>query len=705
MDFDWAGAGAGAFGGGITTGGNPLGIIGGGAAGGFGGGAAETEANKFKIPRIKLGATEQNAFNNVLFGPQNIDPNGLNQGMGSVNPNSLIGGQGALSNYMNSQSNSGGGAPAPGSMLQGGGQQTVPAGGSLANRAGGGIQQGPQGFDAGQTFSQMFNDPNVTMNYGGQQGGGGYTNETPSEQANRLNPQYQQQKQEEWNRNAPMLNGLLNQQGGGQNFREMVGGGQQDSSGGIPGLQDIVNNPYFANGQHRDELVNIVKSLKSVQNSNVSGIPSSGIPNANPNKNAAENQQDLRNLGLEQGKIQMAMQSGGYNQLGNAFGMANTFAGGLGDTVGNINDLTGMSLGQNQGNVGDLRNAVNQGQGNFDNYFQQNLSNVSGNFDQARDAMSGASPMIGQAAGIGGQNAQMGQGISSGAMSDTNYMRQLLNEDRAQRDSQMNAAQGFNVNSGLSNMANDIYNANITSGQIGLSTGPQGEQFRQAQQDAGDALAARGLGRTSSAYSDAAGRIQMQKDAMNQQLVQGELARRSQTAIEGANLNKQLAMQGAGLTNQSSVAFAGNLPALYNSASTGLNASTAAGGLVNDAAQSQIQMARGFGDIGAQQANAANQGAQTMLQGNQLTQQGLNNVGNMSNQGNQIGLNALSQAGNLEAQGQQNAINQGQLGLATQGQGSDQAMAQLNAIMSRFNDKQKLAVLNAFTQNGAGGSV
>ena len=593
--------------------------------------------NTYDTPKNPLGPQEQNAFNNVMFGPQNIDPNGLNQGMGSVNPNSLIGGSGALSNYMNSQSNSGGGsAPAPGSMVQGGGQQTAPIGSSLADRAGRGIQQGPQGFDANQAFTQMFNDPNYQLNYGGQNG--------------------------------------------------------------IPSAQDLVSNPNLNTQQFKN-------AAGVLQQNQAGGVPDSGIPIVDPSQNYKQNYNALTTMGLDPGKIQMAMQSGGYNQLGNAFGMANTFAGGLGNTVGNINDLSGISLGQNQDNVSMLRNAVNQGQGNFDNYFQQNLSDTSSNFDQARDAMSGAAPMIGQASGIGNQNASMGQGISTGAMSDTNYMRQLLNEDRAQRDMQMQQAQGFDVSQGMRNMANDVYNSNIASGQIGLSTGPQGEQFRQAQQDAADALSARGLGRTSSAYSDAAGRIQMQKDAMNQQLVQGELARRSQSIIDATNLNKQLAMQGAGLTNQSSVAFAGNLPALYNSASTGLNASTAAGGLVNDAAQSQIQMARGFGDIGAQQANAANMGAQTMLQGNQLTQQGLNNVGNMSNQGNQIGLNALSQAGNLEAQGQQNAINQGQLGLATQGQGSDQAMAQLNAIMQRFNDKQKLAIMNAFTQNRAGGSV
>lgn len=455
-------------------------------------------------------------------------------------------------------------------------------------------------------------------------------------------------------------------------------------------LADAINSYQGSNGRG---FANSYEASQGYSPQNIASDP------RNKNRGVGQIYQDLENGGYEASKIQDALQAGGYAQLGNAFDGANAFGGNLANTVGQLNNFSTNAANMNQSNVDALRQAVNSGANNFNNYFNKNVADLSG-FDQASKYLQGIdlSNINNQA----NTNVGLGRDISSNALNDKDYLRSLLSEDRTQRNDLINQSLGFNVSPDLTNLANDIYSQNVGLGQNDLYSGTTNEAFRRQMLDTQNALAERGLGTTSSAFSDAAGRAQQQRDVLNSQLIQSELAKRSQNILDETNLNKQLASSGAGLTNQSSTAFAGNLAPLLNAATGGLSASTDAVNTLNNAANTGINLAQGLTTNAIGRANAANQGASTLLQGNQLTQAGLKDVGDLSNAGNQLGLSGLNSAGNLSAEGINAMTNFGQLGLGTQGQGFDQQIAQLNAIMQMFNNRQKLAATQAAARAGAG---
>lgn len=618
-DFSFGGAAGGAAAGSSF---GPIGTILGGIGGGlFGQSQQQQVAQPFDFPIKKVPDAGQSAFMTGMFGTQ-----------GNYNANALLPTSGGSAGfqfqnpYLNNQ----------------GMQSYFPQAQNFQQSQ---QQQMPQGFNGQQAFTQMFNDPNYTLNYG-MQGGMGYPNSL----------------QNAVNQGGQALQGYAYDQGA---TNQQMGG---------------YNN-----------------------------IPFNNNLGLNKNINQAVGQ------GYQPFQDQLNLQSGGMANLGQGFQNIQNSQNAQGQLISQGTNLANQGQQQYQSGANNLQGIIGQNANQFQNYFQ---NQVTPTFDRASNYISGATGNIDRAAGFAdysantinqaNQFANQASGLAGGVTGDKDLARNILTSDISQRGGLINQGLNTNIDATTQDIANQIRNSTLNSSVSNITGGRVADQFNE-QLAAGQAnAAARGLGIGSSPVMANQLGVQKERERMLNDAVNQANVQYNQTLLGVRGQQQGSALQGAGLLNQSAMNSLGQFAPLINAGSGAIGAGTGAlnaatnsqqagAGILSDAAKNQIAQGTAMGNIGSQQTNAG----QLLLQGQGQQQGALQNLLNSGLQANQIGTGALSNLSQNANQAGQLGVAQGNLGLQTQGQGNDQVLAMLQAIMQQANNTQRNTILKAGANAGA----
>ena len=583
----------------IGTGLFGLGALGTGVAG-IANSLGQQTQQPFTTQFTKVPDAAQSAYMTGAFGTQ-----------GNYNPNALLPTNGSTGGFQLQNQQQGG---MPQSQI-GGQQQTFQQQNQAASQP---------GFNAGQAFTQMFNDPNVTLNYGQpqdlqsavSQGGQGLQNYVAGQAG--TNPQMGGYNQIPFNNNLGLNKNM----------------GQAEAAG---------YNPY------QDQL----------------NMQSSGLANTGQGFQNIQNSQNAQGQMISQGA-----------------------------------NLANQGQQQYQTGAGNLQNTIGQNAGQFQNYFNQMAPTLgqAGQYTSQAAGLAGYSPQtISQAYGLAGQAS----GLAGQVPGDLDMARQFALQDRAQRGGLINQGTGTGLDQTSLNIADQIRQSSLQSAISNITGGSVADQFANQVSAAQANAASRGLGIGSSPVISAQGQVQKERDRLLAEAQNQANSQYQQSLLALRGQQQQNALSGAGLLNQSSMSSQGQLASLIgaganaiNAGSGALNAATGAqsagGNILNQAAQNQIAQA-------GQQANAG----QLLLAGQGQQQGAMQNLLNSGLQANQIGTGALSNFSQNANQAGQLGVAQGQLGLQTQGQGYDQVLAMLDALMQQKNNQDRNKFANAASAAGA----
>lgn len=587
----------------------------------FGSDGQQAVQQPFDFPIKKVPDAGQSAFMTGMFGTQ-----------GNYNANALLPTSGGSAGFQFQN---------PYQMQ---GMQNMQQQPQLQNNAPGLRPQ--QGFDGQQAFTQMFNDPNYTLNYGMQGGGMGQ----PGSLQDAINQGGQAQQ------NYVYGQGATNQQMGGYN-----------------------------------------------------NIPFDNNKGLNKNINQAVDQ------GYQPFQDQLNMQSSGLANLGQGFQNIQNSQNAQGQLISQGANLVNQGQQQYQSGANNLQGIIGQNANQFQNYFQ---NQVAPTFGQASNYISGASGNIDKAAAFADYSpetinraygfADQASNLAGGVTGDKDLARNILTSDISQRGGLINQGLNTNIDAVTQDIANQIRNSTLNSSVSNITGGRVADQFNE-QLAAGQAnAAARGLGIGSSPVMANQLAVQKERERMLNDAVNQANVQYNQTLLGVRGQQQGAALQGAGLLNQSAMNSLGQFAPLINAGSGAIGAGTGAlnaatnsqqvgAGILSDAAKNQIAQGTAMGNIGSQQTNAG----QLLLQGQGQQQGALQNLLNSGLQANQIGTGALSNLSQNANQAGQLGVAQGQLGLQTQGQGNDQVLAMLQAIMQQANNTQRNTILKEGAKAGA----
>ena len=437
--------------------------------------------------------------------------------------------------------------------------------------------------------------------------------------------------------------------------------------------------------------------------------------------------------GLTPMEQQLALQ--GVGREGFETGLAGGFgaAGKTGNIIDEILGRSGDITSRNSDEVENLRNFLSQDTEARKNFLNTAFGGANSNYDRAAQALggidlspylSGADAFLGQGGDIANRSAQeafqnvgLGRNISNQALSEKDYVKNLLSQRFGKTDEFLN-----NLFSGVdptaAGLIDDIFNTNVNRGQQEFTTGATGQQFDINNLQAQQAAEARGFGKESSAYVDAMRRNEADRQNRFANFFQGETSSRSQNLLGQLEADRKARLSAAEIANQGATSFASQLAPLLNASSAGLGestrgiaAATDAGDLLSKLAGGKLaagqlladtgtKVASGFTNLGANQAQSATQQGQLQLEGSKLTQQGFESVIDRLLKGDTIGLDAMVQSGQLSNQEAQVLNQLAQTGLAGQEQGFNELMALFNLAKGNRDDKTKLDILNAYGPTG-----
>jgi hypothetical protein len=554
------------------------------------------------------------------------------------------------------------------------------------------------GFNANQTFQNMFNDPNITIQTGGQtpqqilDSTGQYGGKSLADYQNSLGLSSD---------TTPQSNLMTRFAGAAANptTQPPTSSNSYPGTPGVPNLtQSIVElaAPLRAKGKKGINLQKLIASggpaldraIKIAQG-DFSGMT------------MAEQYAARKALGENPQFFQGLLQQAGAGQLGTAF---NNAAGYNQNLASASSDLSGLASASRNSNIDQNQNLYNTAQANtnqFQNFFGNNLSDFSG-FNTGTNA---ADKLNASSAALQGQasaNYGLGQGISAGALSDKDLFKNLLLGDRSSTNSLIDLANSGQLPPGITDLINQTvggqYNQDINDITGGRINDQLNQQFAGERQSA----ARRGFGLSSSPVSNASENVNKERLRLQDQAQQRANTTRSSMTIQALQNAAQNALSGAGIKGASQNTLASQIAPLFNSATGGLNASTDAINAGTNAAQLQGQAGQLGLSAAAQKFAAQNAAANTLLSGQSQQQAALNSVAQNLMAGDQNSANMLQGVGNLSSAGIQNANQTGQLGLATQGQGFDQLGAILQALATSQNTKQSLKILQEVMAAGGG---
>ena len=520
-------------------------------------------------------------------------------------------------------------------------------------------QGGQEGFNAGNAFTQMFNDPNVTMNYGQPQSLQSIVSQGGQPLQNTINDANGVPRQDGGYNQIPFNN---QGQGGGQGRGGGQGGGNQGGGGRQGGGQGRGNRNRRGLGENFNTAVEQgYDPLLDQRNLTSAGTANLGL--------GFQNIQDSQNM---QGQL-----------------------------IGQGQNLVNQGQEQYQQGAGAQSNLIGQNANQFNDYFQglQPTLDQAGQYtSQAADMAKYSGQTINQAYGLAGQASSLAGQVPG----DLDMARQFALQDRAQRGGLINQGTGTGLDQTSLNIADQIRQSSLQSAVSNITGGRVGDDLRNQVSAAQANAASRGLGIGSSPVINAQEGAQKERDRLLAEAQNQANAQYQQSLLALRGQQQANSMQGANLLNQSSMSSQGQLAGLIGAGASAigagsgaLNAATGAqsagGNILNEAARNQIA-----------QAGQQTQAGQLLLAG-QGQQQGANQaLLNSGLQANQIGLGGLQGLAGAANQAGQLGVQQGQLGLNTQGQGYDQILAMLDAFTQLQNNQQRNKFLNAGTAVGAG---